>query len=193
MKLQPGMVAPDFQRADIFGMPIQLYDKEGGITLLSFFRNAACAICNLRVHQLIERYPAYQQRGLRIIAVFESPQQRILQYVGKQDAPFPIIADPQAELYTLYGVESSAAKVAVTMTMPKTHGVIEQAAAHGFPLTKEDGSNFDRMPADFLLSYDRRVIVAHYADYVMDHLPLARLEEKLWGFAEASAQIMVRA
>lgn len=41
MKRQPGMVAPDFQRADIFGSPIQLYDKEGGMTLLSFFRNAA--------------------------------------------------------------------------------------------------------------------------------------------------------
>ena len=72
MKLQPGTIAPHFQRQDIFGTLIDLRNNEGGITLLSFFRNAACAICNLRVHQLIERYPNYQQRGLRIVAVFES-------------------------------------------------------------------------------------------------------------------------
>ena len=163
-------------------MPVELFDKEGGSTLLSFFRNAACAICNFRVHQLIERYPEYQQRGLRIIAVFESPRERSLAYVAKQDATFPIIADPSAELYSLYGVESSAAKVAATMQMPETPAVIQQAAAHGFALTPEEGSNFDRMPADFLLAHDGRIITAHYADYVMDHMPLARIEEDLWGF-----------
>lgn len=181
MKIQPGTTAPRFQRADIFGTWIDLYHQEGGMTLLSFFRNAACAICNLRVHQLIERYPAYQQRGLRIITVFESPQARILQYVAKQDAPFPIIADPQAELYTRYGVESSSVKVAATMTRAETPAVIQQAAAHGFALTPEEGSNFDRMPADFLLTYDLRVVAAHYANYVMDHMPLARIEQELWG------------
>lgn len=181
MKLQPGSVAPHFQRADVFGTPVDLYDREGGVTLLSFFRNAACAICNLRVHQLIERYPNYQQRGLRIITVFESPQERILAYVAKQDAPFPIIADPQAALYALYGVESSSAKVAATMTMPVANEVIQAAAAHGFALTPEEGSNFDRMPADFLLAHDQRVIAAHYADYVMDHMPWARIEQELRG------------
>ena len=181
MKIQPGTTAPRFKRADIFGTCIDLYDREGGMTLLSFFRNAACAICNLRVHQLIERYATYQQRGLRIIAVFESPQERILQSVAKQNAPFPIIADPKAELYDLYGVESSPSKVAATMTMAETPEIIQQAAAHGFVLTPEDGSNFDRMPADFLLTYDLRVIAAHYADYVMDHMPLARIEQELWG------------
>lgn len=181
MKLHPGSMAPAFQREDIFGTPVALDDKEGGITLLSFFRNATCAICNLRVHHLIERYPEYQQRGLRIVAIFESPRERLLASVAQQDAPFPIIADPAAELYNLYGVESSAAKVAATMQMPETPAVIQQAAAHGFALTPEEGSNFDRMPADFLLAYDGRVIAAHYANYVMDHMPLAQIEQELWG------------
>ncbi len=181
MKLQPGASAPHFTREDIFGRPVDLRDAEGGTTLLSFFRNAACAICNLRIHQLIERYPNYQQRGLRIVAVFESAHERLLETVAKQEAPFPIIADPQAELYTLYGVESSADKVAMTMTMPETQEVVKLAASHGFVLTKEEGSNFARMPADFLLAYDLRVLDAHYADFVMDHMPFERIEQELWG------------
>jgi len=66
------------------------------------------------------------------------------------------------------------------MAMSATRAVIQLAADHGFALTKEEGSNFERMPADFLLAYNLRVIDAHYADYVMDHLSLARIEQELW-------------
>ena len=61
--------------------------------------------------------------------MFESPRENILQYVGRQDAPFPIVADPQAQLYALYGVEVSEAKVAKTMSMPETQATIGAAAA----------------------------------------------------------------
>src|SRR5262245_24646206 len=118
MQIQPGTLAPSFHVEDVFGTPISLDDYAGKRLLLSFFRNAACAICNLRVHELIERYSAYHRSGVEILAVFESPHENILQYVGRQDAPFPIVADPQAQLYGIYGVEVSEDKVAKTMRMP---------------------------------------------------------------------------
>jgi len=99
MKLTIGQMAPDFSTEDVFGHPISLRDYAGKRVLLSFFRNGACAMYNLQVHRLIQKYPDYHAQGLDIIAVFESPRESILQYVGKQDAPFPIIADPTASLY----------------------------------------------------------------------------------------------
>ena len=177
MQIQAGTPAPLFYVEDIFGAPINLQDYAGKTMLLSFFRNAACAICNLRVHQLIQRYPAYQRSSLELLAVFESPRENILQYVGKQDAPFPIIADPQAQLYTLYGVETSEEKVAQTMQMPEAEGIIHEAAAHGFALTQEAGSNFYRIPADFLIGPNLIVQYAHYASYVTDHLPYEVIEQ----------------
>lgn len=179
MRVRPGSPAPDFRALDLFGSPVQLADYRGQPLLLSFFRNAACALCNLRVHQLIEHYPDYNRAGLAVIAIFESPGDTMRQYVGKQDAPFPLIADPSAELYTLYGVESSHEKVEATMAMPGTQQVVEAAAAQGFQLTQEAGSNFLRMPADFYIGSDGTLIEAHYAEYVWDHLPLARIEELL--------------
>ena len=179
MQIQPGTLARSFHVEDVFGTTISLDDYAGKRLLLSFFRNAACAICNLRVHELIERYPAYHRSGLEILAVFESPRENILQYVGRQDAPFPIVADPQAQLYGLYGVEVSEDKVAKTMSMPETQATIGAAAAHGFALTPEAGSNFDRMPADFLIGPDLIVQHAHYAEYVMDHLPFETIEHFL--------------
>jgi peroxiredoxin len=179
MHIRSGMSAPIFHGVDLFGNTIDLTDYHGTPVLLSFFRNAACALCNLRVHQLIERYPSFQRAGLEILAIFESPAESMREYVGKQDAPFPIIADPKAELYDLYGVESSEAKIAATMAMPATQQLIEAAAAQGFQLTNQPGSNFLRMPADFLIGADGVVLDAHYAGYVWDHLPFARIEELL--------------
>jgi len=179
MQIQDGATAPLFQAEDMFGDPIDLRDYADKRLLLSFFRNAACAICNLRVHQLIERYADYRRRGLHVLAVFESPRENLAQYVGRQDAPFPIIADPDGRLYDLYGVEVSESKVAHTMQMPETQQVVQTAAAAGFVLTPESGSNFNRMPADFLIEPGLRVRHAHYADYVMDHLPFEEIEQIL--------------
>jgi thioredoxin-dependent peroxiredoxin len=179
MALHPGMPAPAFQVEDLHGNPVALDDYVGKTLLLSFFRNSACALCNLRVHLLIQRYPQYQARGLEIVAVFESPRDSMLQYVGRQQAPFPLIADPQALLYRLYEVETSEEKVAVTMAMPETQQHIAEAAAAGFALTREPGSNFHRIPADFLIGPDLLIQRAHYAQHITDHLPFEEIERFL--------------
>jgi thioredoxin-dependent peroxiredoxin len=179
MRIKPGTPAPHFDTQDAFGTPIALEDYKGKWLLLSFMRNGACAICNLRVHELIERFPILQQHKLEIVTVFESPALSIQQYVGKQDAPFPIVPDPQAKLYELYGLETSEEKVNATMTRAETSGIIQQAAANGFELTPEEGSNFFRMPADFLIGPDLTVRTAHYAEYVYDHLGFDKLEQAL--------------
>jgi thioredoxin-dependent peroxiredoxin len=179
MFIQPGTPAPDFQVQDNFGNQIKLQDYAGKWLLLSFLRNGACAMCNLRVHQLIQKFPALQAQNLEIITVFESPSSSISQFVGKQDAPFPIVADPTAKLYALYGVESSEEKVNATMAKPETPNMIEAAAANGFALTPEEGSNFYRMPADFLIAPDSSIKIAHYAEFVYDHLDLEKLEQAI--------------
>lgn len=176
MRIQPGTIAPTFSTQDSSGNHVNLSDYTGKWLLLSFLRNGACAMCNLRVHQLIQNYPELQQQNLEIVTVFESPNSSTQQYVGKQNAPFPIIPDPEAKLYALYGVETSEEKVNATMAKPETPDKIAQAAAHGFALTPEEGSNFYRMPADFLIAPDSSIRIAHYADFVYDHLELITLE-----------------
>jgi thioredoxin-dependent peroxiredoxin len=182
MRIQTGTPAPQFQTVDIFARSVTQPDSSSTLRqwrLLSFLRNGACAICNLRIHQLIEQYPTLQHAGLEVIAVFESPLESIRQYVGRQDAPFPIIADPGAILYALYGVEISEEKVAQTMQMPETQTVVQEAAHQGFALTPEEGSNFYRIPADFLIDPNGIVQRTHYAEHLTDHLPLGEIERML--------------
>ena len=169
-RLDAGSSAPAFAIDDAFGTHVRV-PETGRTTLLSFFRNSACALCNLRVHQLIERTADWRARGLDIVVVFESSADAIRASVGTQDAPFPIIADPDARLYDAFGVEVSSAKVEATMEMPETAEMVAAAAAAGFELRKEAGSNFLRMPADFVIAGSGEVLAAHYADFVWDHLP----------------------
>jgi peroxiredoxin Q/BCP len=126
----------------------------------------------LRVGHFIRRYNHWRLQGLEIVAVFESPETNMSQYVGRQEAPFPLIADPQADLYDLYGVEVSEEKVQATMADTNTQKFVAEAAAEGFALTPEEGSNFYRIPAEFLIDDNGIVQDAHYGQLVIDHLPL---------------------
>ncbi|MBA3870792.1 MAG: redoxin domain-containing protein [Anaerolineae bacterium] len=178
-KLMVGMTAPIFQSVDLFDQPINLENYRGRWLLLSFYRNAACAICNLQVHKLISKYDEYQQKGMEMLAIFESPKANLLQYVGKQDAPFPIIGDPEAHLYDLYGIETSEEKVKVTMAASSTQQVVKEAAEAGFNLTEEHGSNFYRIPADFLIDPDGIIREAFYSELVGEHINLAVVDAHL--------------
>jgi peroxiredoxin len=183
MKLQTGEAAPHIEREDIFGERIDLRTYEGKPVLLTFLRNGGCALCNLRIHQLIEHYPELHAHGLEILAVFESPVESVKHYVtSRQDVPFPLIADPTASLYDLYGVEVSEEKTQASMARagtPEIQQMIQDAAALGYELVHEEGSNFQRIPADFLIGPDQRIQMAFYSDLIGDHLSLAEIEKTL--------------
>jgi thioredoxin-dependent peroxiredoxin len=170
--------APTFQTQDIFNNPVTVGTSKHW-TLLSFLRNGACAICNLRVHELISKYPELQELGLEVIAVFESPVDSIRANVSKQNVPFTLLSDPEAKLYDLYQIETSEEKVALTMQMPETQEVIAQAASIGYPLTPEEGSNFYRIPAEFLIDPNGQLRIVHYASHLTDHLSFEAIRATL--------------
>jgi len=179
MKLTVDTIAPDFETEDIFGQPISLRAYAGKPLLLSFFRNGACAMCNLRVHHLIERFGTCHAQGLEVVAVFESPRESILTNVSKQNAPFPIIADPTAALYELYGVETSQEKVMAPVDEEWRNAMIREAESIGYRLTPEEGANFFRLPADFLIGPHQRIESAFYSNAVGEHLAFDDIERTL--------------
>jgi peroxiredoxin Q/BCP len=178
-RLRAGDPAPSLRTTDLLGNPVDLSAFRGSYVFLSFFRNAACAICNLRVHELVRRHGELARAGVVVVAVFESPAEALRRHVGRQNPPFPLVADHEGRFYALFGVESSEVKVDSTMELPGTQHIVAAASELGFPLTHEPGSNFHRMPADFLIGPDGTVIHAKYAEYVWDHTPLDTIEALL--------------
>lgn len=170
MRLVKGGLAPDFQTADHLGNPLGLASLQGRPVLLSFYRYASCPVCNLRVRRVTEAYPAWQQRGLAVLAVFQSPAASVLGYVGRQGAPFPILPDPEMRLYRQYGVESRWAGLLTGRVVRAALAAFRQ----GFLPGRIEGP-MNRTPADFLIDPDGRIAVAHYGADIDDHLPLATI------------------
>ncbi|PIN95017.1 alkyl hydroperoxide reductase [Candidatus Pacearchaeota archaeon CG10_big_fil_rev_8_21_14_0_10_30_48] len=174
-KLLKGQLANEFEAEDIEGKAISLKKYRGRKVMVSFFRYVACPLCNLRMHELITHYKKLHKKGLHIIALFQSPKEKILKYVGKQKLPFPIVPDPEKEIYKLYGVEESLFKSL------KTIGKIEkfkEAKNLGFKGGESDGSKIT-VPADFLIDEKGIIKKVYYGRDISDHLPIEEIEEFL--------------
>jgi peroxiredoxin Q/BCP len=165
MRLSEGTKAPDFEALDWKGKPIRL-SAVPGKRWLAFFRYASCPLCNLRVHKIVGRHGELLGRGLSVLAVFQSPPGAIARNVGKQEPPFPIIADAAESLYGLYGVETSVAGY----VSPRNFGRLAEALGKGFLPGRPDGSA-TRVPADFLIDSDGTIRRAFYGKVIADHIP----------------------
>ena len=175
MRIQPGQAAPVFDVRDIFGNPFSLADFKGKRLLLSFYRYASCPLCNLRVHRLIQHYPGFTAKDLHLLAFFQSPEDSIRRYVGRQGAPFPIIADPDHTVYRAYGVEASWPAFLKGSLRLMT---LTSAARKGFFPGKMEGKKA-LVPADFLIGPDLMVVKAYYGKDISDHMPLQEIMECL--------------
>ena len=169
-RLKRGEKTPAFETHDWQGNRIEPFGAHPGVTLLSFFRYASCPLCNLRVRELITKYEQFVENGMRILAIFQSPAERIARYVGAQSPPFPLIPDPDLKLYRLYGVESSWRGFARTWTLGIPQ-VFKAIVANGFhPGAMEN--DVHRVPADFLITQDGKLIDVYYGRDIGDHMPL---------------------
>ncbi|MDR7336017.1 peroxiredoxin-like family protein [Roseateles asaccharophilus] len=167
MSLRQGGIAPDFQTTDMFGDAVRLSDLRGQPLLLSFMRYASCPMCNLRVRELVLAHERLSRDGLVMLVVFQSTAESMQEYVGRHDAPFALIPDPDMTLYRLFEVERGWAGLLAPSNV--VHAV--RAFSKGFAPGRIEGP-FDRLPADFLIGADGRIELAYYARAAGEHVPL---------------------
>jgi len=158
--------APEFTLKDINDKEIDLKTYKGKFVLLSFYRYASCPLCNLRVHESIKMNKS--KDDLNFIAVFQSPKEKISHYVGKQKLTFPLIANPEKTLYSLYGVEPSWLGFfkAWIFQWPR---IIDSVIKKGFlPGSMENGAH--QLPADFLIGPKGEILIAYYGTDISEHV-----------------------
>lgn len=158
-----------FNSTDYLGADINLTDYKGKRLLLSFFRGAACPFCNLRVNQLINGYPQFEHKGIRIVSFFAASKKDISRYAGQQNAPFPIIPDPNLEIYLKYGVEQSVSGMAKAMVNPLKMIRVMRSGFFNMKSIKDKPI----LPADFLIDGNQMVSRAYYGKDFGDHLPIS--------------------
>lgn len=173
MALRPGDIAPDFSLPSIDGSTVTLSQLRGRPVWLGFYRYAACPLCNLRIHELVKRYGHLPGDALAVLGVFQSPVGKMHDYLDKHAAPFPLLSDPQERVYELYGLTTSALGFVKPSVLPK----LATAAAQGYAsLYLDPDGSMARLPGDYLIGRDGRVVDVFMASDISEHIPFERVD-----------------
>ncbi|MDD2951291.1 MAG: redoxin domain-containing protein [Sulfuricurvum sp.] len=176
-RLEEWKSAPWFKMRSFQGDDINLDAYRGRYVLLSFYRYASCPFCNLRVHESIQKNDYFRSLGLEMIAVFQSPDDKLAEYVGKQPLNYPIIGDPDLQLYRLYRVETSWIGLLKAFLF-RPHKILTSVFLRGFfPGSIEN--EIQRLPADFLINPQGKIEIAYYGKDIGDHIAYETIENVL--------------
>lgn len=167
-KIKTGDTPLPFETYDFTGEKIKLNDYKGKKIHLSFFRDASCPFCNLRLNQLIQNHIKFKNNNIEVITFFASTKDIILKYANGHKAPFSIIPDPELKIYNLYGVETSFKAKLKTMGKPKK--AFKAITSEYFNLRSL--TTIDIVPAEFMINEIFKIDKAFYGKDFGDHIHL---------------------
>jgi peroxiredoxin Q/BCP len=177
MRLQAGDRAPPFEVRDIAGRLHSLDAYRGRPLLLQFYRYAGCPMCDLRMHDFAHEYSTLEALGVRAIAFFHSPAERLRKHLSNRALPFPVVADPLMATYRAFGVESSILRLFWSTVLPSFYVDWMRAMRHGF--WGSMNQHMTTMPADFLIDANQIIQRVHYGADIGDHMPVQAIMKEL--------------
>lgn len=161
----------NFELENTEGKRVNLQGYKGRKVLVSFYRDTACPFCNLRIHELISNYGNLRRNNIDIIAVFPSSVERIIEYSGKQQAPFELLADPDEKIYRELKVKKDKWGMLKSMLhLKRTFQVMRS----GF-MNKEAMKVPPTLPVDILLDEEHNIIKRYDGTFFGDHIPMGEL------------------
>jgi thioredoxin-dependent peroxiredoxin len=177
VKVTASQIAPEFTINDVNGQTVSLANYKGKKVLLTFYRNVGCPICNLRFHQLQEQSEIFKEKGLQLLAVYESSVENMKQYLENEDPYAVMIPNPDQSLYQLYDIERSTVKL-LKAPFSGAIGKMKKGKKLFKKEIKMDG-NTNRIGAEFLIDENGIIKVAHYGKFLGDDLPMDEINSFL--------------
>ncbi|MDB5272944.1 MAG: alkyl hydroperoxide reductase/Thiol specific antioxidant/Mal allergen [Chitinophagaceae bacterium] len=176
MRLTEKSPAPSIETTDVYGNSFSLTSLKGSKVLLSFMRFAGCPVCNLRVHGLLKESKTLEQQNTKVVLVYESSKETMLEYLQQEKYPVTFIADPENKLYKAYGVEKSLFGLLSSFFRGAMGKIIKGEKLFAKKLAM-DGSVL-RMGADFIIDENGKIVTTHYSRFMGDDLPLNQILRK---------------
>src|SRR6266576_5088014 len=169
-KARVGDAFPTLELAATSGQQVTVPDPAGDYVHLQLRRFAGCPICNLHLRSIVARHDEIRSQGIREVVVFHSTAAELAKH--EAELPFPLIADPERELYRRLGVEHRPSSLLSARALRAA--IAGQTAALGKRSTmralgpiKPTGGPFG-LPADFLIAPDGRDAAVKYGEHAYD-------------------------
>lgn len=175
-RLRSPQEAPLLKLKDVDGNAITF--GNGSRTLLTFYRDPSWPFCNFHLYQLTNKFNYLDSLGLQVVVAFSAEPAEIKKFILARQRPFPVAADPNREVYEIYGIEKSfirklfgvIKRPLVWMRGMNKVGFIRSVKTLGGVITDSN------MPADFLIDENGKIIEAYYGKDAGDHISFERVD-----------------
>ena len=130
--------------------------EEIEFVVLFFQRDYYCTNCRKQVRELADRYEGFRQRTAEVVSIVPEPIERVRKWQDRYDLPFPLLADPDAEVGEAYNQPVRFGPLGQASDflgrMPEV-AIVERAGSSPEVVYVHRGSStFDRPEVDDLLT-----------------------------------------
>lgn len=173
MKIHIGDRLDNIILPSLNGSIFELKSTIGKKLLLTFYRFAACPMCNLRINDLKKNYDSFGSNFIHV-AIFNSDLNNLKRFTKKHDAPFPILADQNFEYFQKYSVKRSLPRFLWSQIIRidrQVKGIIKGYIPWTFK------GHITTLPVDVLIDENGVVQIVKYAKDLGDHISIATIKQ----------------
>ena len=122
-----------------------------------------------------QRYGEIQDQGADVVAISFEPRDRLFQLTRQLQLPFPILSDPERDVYSAYSLAQGSW---LKIFSPKTVWTYVKHFARGRRY-QHAASDWKQLGGDFVIGEDGTVLYEHRGQTPSDRPTVASLIEKL--------------
>jgi len=126
---------------------------------------------------LRQQYGDIRAKGAEVVAISFEPRDRLFQLTRQLQLPFPILSDPERDVYAAYSLDQGSL---LKLFSPKTVWTYVKHFAKGRRY-EHAASDWKQLGGDFILGEDGTVLYEHRGRTPADRPTIASLIEKLEG------------
>ena len=141
---------------------------KGKKVLLTFYRFAACPMCNLRINELVKSYKSFGKNFIHV-AIFDSSLENLKRFTKRHNAPFPILADTNFNYFGKYEVKRSLLIFLWSQIIRLNRQI--KAMSKGY-LPWAFNGYISTLPVDVLIDEKGVVTRVKYAKDLSDHISI---------------------
>ena len=102
--LKEGLKAPAFTGKDQDGNKISLSQFKGKKLALYFYPQDLTPTCTVQACNLRDNFSMLMEQGIQVVGVSPDDMSKHKKFIGRNELPFPLIADTSHEILEKYGV-----------------------------------------------------------------------------------------
>ena len=173
MRIKKGDNIEEIELPGPDGHNFKLSNTKGKKVLLTFYRHASCAVCNLRINEFVKKYNEFG-KNFTIVGIFHAPVDFLKKNMDRHELPFTVLADEEFKYFKKYDVERSYGKLFSAFIF-KIHKFFLAGIKGYLPLQFK--GYLDIVPVDVLINEEGVVEDVYYGESdIADHMPFEKVK-----------------